>query len=654
MDRSRLQGLAIGRSATHQEILHGALRVPDAASHVHAFARQRNDGSTPDPDLTALNREIEAALGPHNVHKYPAVDRALAAFHAGVLKVLKQVIDHEAESLAEVSAMEEEKGLHSRFGGERRAIFRGRERELDRIHAYLMGGGDRAIAVLGEGGAGKSALMANAAEHARELNFVVVERYVAASPRSADILTLLGDTAAEIRQSLGGTPPSKTPEVATLAQARETLLHTMHMASAERPLAIFLDGLDLLTEGSYGRKLNWLPGNLPSHVRLVVCCTLPPAEADPVDPRHEVYQAISAKVEPEECIIVGRLNDAQGAAILDFLLHDAGRVLQPEQRKAVLSSFSHHGNALWLRVAASESARMPSWVAAPQFPDRPAELFRYVLNHFAEPLEHGHSLVERTVGYLSASRRGLSEGELLDLLSGDREVMDEFRCRFPKAPATEQLPVTVWAELRGDLDPYLSEVVQHGQVLLAISQSYFRESIDKGGDPVERHRALATHFHSQPFTEHTVEELPWQLLKAENWDGLANLLSAPGTFAAVSALSRSDAKFYWTALERNSDSKAPHVFAEVIHQPAKFPDTALLISDLLEETSYPDEARQLLEQLVRTYPPSAPMEGYLAAFMHLGILQMQGASMRPAKRPSAVAASKRVWRASDRLRVRLY
>ena len=631
VDRMRLEELGIGKSATHQEIVHGALRVADAANHVHAFSRRWVGGvRTRQPRLAALETEIESAIGRSNIHPYTVADTAerlsdaaLSEFQAEALKALEAVIDREAERLRTAPAIEEERDLHRHLGKQRRTGFRGRKHELELIAGNLNGGSERPLVVLGESGVGKSAVMAQAAEQARTLHFTVVERYVGASPRSTSVLTLLRDVAEEIRRAPIETRSEAADEPANLRSTTEALRRAMEATDPERPLALFLDGLDQLGEDSYGRKLNWLPNRLPKHVRLVVSCTMPSANADPTDPRHEVFHAVSAKIEPENCVVVGRLTEQEGDALLDDWLREVGRVVQAAQRKAVLGAFARNGNALWLRVAAAEAARMPSWAEPPELPPTLVELMAHMLSRMAGPLEHGRKLVERTVGYLAAARRGLSESELFRLLSDDVEVMEEFRRRFPKAPAADQLPAAVWAALRGDLDPYLSESEQYGATLLAFAQASIRDSVIGGGDLRDLHRALAGYFLRQPANQRTMDELPWQLVQAEDWDALAELLSDPKRFSALFGLNRSDAKSYWTRLERNSTHKMPQVFAEVIRNPSAFPEAALAVSDLLDETAYPDEARQLLERLIGQYPAEAPMEGYVACLNRLGLLQMQ-------------------------------
>jgi hypothetical protein len=53
----------------------------------------------------------------------------------------------------------------------------------------------------------------------------------------------------------------------------------MTQASEERPLVIVIDGVDGLTEENDGRKMAWLPRELPAHVKVIIS-TLPEDKYD--------------------------------------------------------------------------------------------------------------------------------------------------------------------------------------------------------------------------------------------------------------------------------------------------------------------------------------------------------------------------------------
>lgn len=46
--------------------------------------------------------------------------------------------------------------------------------------------------------------------------------------------------------------------------------HRMKQATEDRPLVIFIDGVDGLADDHDGRKMAWLPRELPEHVHIVI------------------------------------------------------------------------------------------------------------------------------------------------------------------------------------------------------------------------------------------------------------------------------------------------------------------------------------------------------------------------------------------------
>ena len=182
----------------------------------------------------------------------------------------------------------------------------------------------------------------------------------------------------------------------------------------------------------------------------------------------------------------------------------------------------------------------------PAWPTKVSDLLQQVLNHLAQPEEHGAVLVQRALGYLACARHGLAEDELLDVISRDEEVMKDFiesspteKCK-PKQEQIKFLPVAVWVRLRGDLDPYLAERDAQGASLLNFYHRSFLDAVrarclPDNGVTRARHLALAEYFHEQdnwreslvaqrvraqtapptsrPANLRKIEELAWQRLE---------------------------------------------------------------------------------------------------------------------------------------------
>ena len=109
------------------------------------------------------------------------------------------------------------------------------------------------------------------------------------------------------------------------------------------------------------------------------------------------------------------------------------------------------GNALFLKVALDELRIRGRHEALEELIDRilacpgPVELFVLVLKNLEEFHKDRPDLVRESLGFLGAARRGLSETELLQLLSDHDD------------PATHPLPRALWSPLFLSLEGSLVE-----------------------------------------------------------------------------------------------------------------------------------------------------------------------------------------------------
>jgi hypothetical protein len=227
------------------------------------------------------------------------------------------------------------------------------------------------------------------------------------------------------------------------------------LASKEKPLILFLDALDQLSDADNARTLIWLPPDLPEYVRVVVS-TLP---GECLNALHKLPDTSRIQLTP----MLAR----EGEALLDVWLKEAGRTLQQPQRKLVLDHFSKNGLPLYLKLAFEEARCWKSFTPKIQLnPDIPG-LIRALFARLSMDINHGEIIVSRSLGYMAAGKNGLSEDELIDVLSRDHDVFEDFKNRSYHQPPEQRLPVVVWSRLYFDLEPYLAERKADGVSLLS-------------------------------------------------------------------------------------------------------------------------------------------------------------------------------------------
>ncbi len=577
-------------SATEQEILHGALQVPDAAGHVFGFFRTLGTGpgvdlAQTDPTdaavrdfldgsvldgrftfdaeshdrLTALKEaRLRPLLGDH-VHDYRAAwapegigtdhigslpekpatldeclailddPRATGTLCLDVWRSLGSLIRDELDMAQAIDQLRAEIWAHEAFGRERCRHFVGRAEPLAAIARYLEGGEARPLAIVGEPGSGKSALMARAIEEAQEAHpdAFVASRFIGATPASSDGRAFLDSLCLQVTREYGGDASSIPSDYNDLAVE---LGKRLELASTERPLIVVLDALDQLSGAARG--LSWLPAVLPANVRLVVS-TLP----------GECEHALLARHPAPEVTTVAPMSTAEAETLLSRWLEQTGRDLQPAQREEVLARFGRSdGLPLYLRLAFEEARLWRSTTPAEAtvlHEGVPGLIRENLFRRLSGPANHGTVLVAHALGYLAASRFGLSEDELLDVLSADRAVLDDFATRSFQRLPERGLPIVVWSRLYFDLAPYLTERSAEGAVLLAFYHNQLRDAATAeylaGEHAQRRNAALADYFRgrSDPAGDRTwtggstrgLSELPHHLAEAGDTDELYSTLT---------------------------------------------------------------------------------------------------------------------------------
>lgn len=575
-------------SATHQEILRGVMEGPDTDAHVFAFFRgisnlddlaaalpdseiargyvdtdeeHRFDAASHD-ELLALKNKLEVLLK-ENTYEYKAqwvdgsdistdhigrlpddFDECISLVHGkyggaslcvDVWKQLAKTILDQIDQIKQIAPLNQEIIAHREFGKNRVQHFVGRTDILADIDDYLQGPSIHPLVIYGPSGSGKSALMAKAVKSSQHKhgNAELVCRFIGATPVSTDIRSLLQSLCEEITHDYGDDTSTIPLDYKELVQ---DFPKRLAMATREKPLLIFLDALDQLNSTDNAHNLNWLPLELPENVWMVVSILEGEEEAGAC---LRAAQTRFAQLPSHHIRRLQDLTPQEGEAALNKLLDSTGRTLTAVQREAILNSFTHCPKPLYLKLAFEEARRWKSHTEKTELGQNIPGIIHDLFARLSEASNHGDLLVFRSLGYLAAARNGLTEDELLDVLSRDEKITGDFHRRSPRSPAMQQLPVVVWSRLYFDLEPYLTERVADGTALLTFYHRQLGEVVTQeflGGEAkAERHKALADYFRAKgdPTRDSTwsghemrgLTELPHHLAGSRQYGELAALLS---------------------------------------------------------------------------------------------------------------------------------
>lgn len=568
-------------SATEQEITRGAMAAKGAEDHVFAFLRvipklsgtplnpaakdfldtlEKNEGFVVDEEARRLQIELRdfkvPGRLPRNIHRYeaPWTDNGLSTDHIGSLpenldsclamnpedpaphtlcrdvwKRLSTVILSEVAAIEAVRPLDKEIKAHKVFGLDRRRLFVGRTAALKTVADYLASDERTPLAVFGPSGSGKSAFLAEAAEKAR-LSYPpdsIITRFIGATPDSTNGRLLLEGICHEIAQLCS------QPLIAAGTEFRELIREfsrLLDLSSQTGRLLVVIDALDQLSDAENARALLWLPDELPANVKIIV-------SALPGD----CARALERRLLDIKRLALEPMVASEGAALLDSWLAEAGRTLQPDQRSMVLDRFAVEGRPLFLKLAFDYALHWPSYKAAETIAlgTDIAGLLNGLFDRLSADSNHGPTIVSRSLGFLAAAKNGLSEDELLDILSRDQAVYADFIERAHHEPPEKRLPVVVWSRLYFDLESHLAERTADGASLFTFYHRQFAEAAHArflaGEAGVERHGGLAGYFTGLPlYMEKGPEaaphlrklaELPFQQIHGGLWKDI------PGTLA---------------------------------------------------------------------------------------------------------------------------
>ena len=574
-------------SATHQEIALGALARKDIDArelhpedHVHVYVRRINGlpsdqtacdyidwdnrRQIPVPGararLLALLSELQDRL-PENIreitahwHEAGITKSHLDAFCEQFLTDQKLIIARELESREPLYTVIARTDQHAAFATERAQNFSGRHSILESIGNYLgLKGSTSPLIVYGEGGSGKSAVLAKAylsamASSQGRLDGVVpivMCRFIGGVAGTDSLLALLSDLSADINAAYGRTI-HETPS--NLAAAREAFESALSSSALKRPLILFLDALDQINHEDYAWLLEWLPKTLCEHTRVV-------ASSRPGQTLESAQRRFAKNLLP-----IPLMTPAEGNQMLDAWLADTrdtfynagitpglGRRLTKEQRRLVLDKFHELGLPLWMKLAYAKVRSWPSWYGHdnPQslnLPSSVEEMVRdLVLTQLQTHKKHPSVFTEKALAYLSAGRFGLSDHELDHALATDKAVRGELDRQNQKTGhhwlMKAKLPPILWSRLYFDLSPYLAQENVDGVLLHRWFHREFNEQVQKlylSTEPQRRliHGHLARCFHNlSPQTDdlfrytdssgepqtaalRRVMEQPWHLARA--------------------------------------------------------------------------------------------------------------------------------------------
>jgi len=572
-------------SVTALEILHGVLNNPAMADHALFYFRDPAcrtrvpagadpaDFAPEDATAAAKLRQLKERIRNSG---FPVRDnypdpKALGEL---VLRDLTEIIDRRYPEEETPDPLDREAAEHDAFAQSRARVYIGRQEYFDRLDAHARGDGPPLV-VLGESGAGKSALLANWALRYREAHpeTLVITHFIGASPYSADWAMMLRRIMGElkrrfdIRQEIPDQPDA----------LRAAFANWLHMAGAQGRVVLIVDALNQLEDRDGAPDLIWLPPVTPANVRLILS-TLPGRPLAELQRRGRPTLHVQPLDREERQRIItrylGQYTKALPAASVERIAA-ATPTANPLYLRALLEELRVYGDHGTL------ARRIDHYLAALTVP----ELYERILTRYEQDYERDRpGLVRDAMVLLWAARRGLSETELLELLGSHGQAL----------PRAHWSPLYLAAEQ--------SLVSRSG--LIGFFHDYLRQAVEDRYLPGQEERRaarlrVADYFETQDLGPRKVAELPWLFTRAEVWPRLYDLLADLSFLTAAWAADQFEVKAYWAEMERRSPLHMVDAYRPVLNTPEQHAAIVVwTVAWLLADIGHLDEAFALRTYLV--------------------------------------------------------
>lgn len=590
-------------SVTELEILHGVLNDPLMAEHAFFYFRdpsfsdrvaeeeRKNFREMPTPEdearfghqeavrraaeradkLAALKQRIRTSGFPVRENFKDA--RALGQF---VLEDLTALIERLYPRGSEPDEIERTFTEHETFAESLTRVYVPHPDDFNRLSEYASSSGGPPLVVTGQSGSGKSALLANWALAYRRAHpeTLVVMHFVGTIPLSTLWQGMFYRIMSELRRHfhIG----LEVPDTDQLIGVLESWLEK---AAARGRLVIVIDALERLDDRSAGPELLWLPTKIPPGVRFIFS-TMPGRPLDELERRG----CSTLALEP--------LSEAERQKLIEEYLAQYTKRLSASHAQRIVSA-NAAGNPLYLRALLEElrlygehetlEERINYYLEAQTAP----ALYQKILERYEQDYERERAhLVRDAASLIWAARRGLSEAELLDMLGTD----------------DGPLPRAYWSPLYLSLETSLINL----RGLFSFSQDYLRQAVGErylDDEELRRaaHKRLADYFASRELSQRKIDELPWQLANAEDWEALHDLLSDLEFFKGAWGDNPYEVQSYWAQIEANTRLRLIDSYRDVLENPGRYTEYLSDLARLFIDTGHHREALALRENLIEHY-----------------------------------------------------
>jgi hypothetical protein len=476
-------------SVTHHEINKGILEVPNAHEHVTIYERtivdlEQNPSKHLYTDANTLkdksvsNSILKLKSELKNSNKYFSFKEYEVEFNnlqnkkkyldnliTQIIDDQKKLIINQINSNIEVSTKLNAPEQNHKFAMDRCKVFTGRETELKTISSYLNDSGSDPLILIGDGGTGKSAILAKSYLNQTKSADINIIRFIGGVPEANELDQILNGIIDEINEKL-------SIDIKIKLQNDDDYDLFFSSLFAQIPknkrVNLFLDSLDQIESIGYAKNFSWVPSKLLSNIKVIMSV------------RENIDLVMLKKTDKKfEYLKIEGLDKNFAIEALRQYLELKDRKLTDSQISSIMDSYVFEKNPLWLRIVSQLSVGFKSSDMINRLPTTIEAILLRFFTELTQPGKHGKHLTSRVLSYIASSKNGLSEDEIQKILGIDKIVREEFNQRSKNIWQHEQLPPIIWSRLRKDLQPYIIENFTENTLVLNFFHREFKDLISK-------------------------------------------------------------------------------------------------------------------------------------------------------------------------------
>ncbi|XP_066263113.1 NACHT and WD repeat domain-containing protein 2 [Euwallacea similis] len=310
-----------------------------------------------------------------------------------------------------------------------------RERTIEEIYAYITSDKSTPLLLTGPSGCGKTTLLSKIAMQcpAKLPEAFLVLRFVGISAQSNTVEQLLNSITNQCSILAHG---HKCYCFHRVEEYQKVLPELLSANSLQRPLVIFLDGLDQVREYS-STDTQWVPSKLPDNVKLIIS----------VGEGTQMHNELKSRLPNHSHISMPILGQNEAKNILMSSVMQYNHSINSRIQDCVLKSVQECTVPLYSKVLAWQT----SWWADKDHEIHPKGNLPDQLDFMLEELEIilGPPQVQHALALITCSKHGVTDSEMLDLLAFDDNFHSD-TTYVPWAPAC-----LAWPRLLKHLAPFL-------------------------------------------------------------------------------------------------------------------------------------------------------------------------------------------------------